>query len=49
MFRPVRTLFLMVLVFLAGVFFERYQHGERCAAAGGQLCRAFVPEQTDDR
>ncbi|SLN28184.1 hypothetical protein PEL8287_01266 [Roseovarius litorisediminis] len=37
MFRPVRTLFLMVLVFLAGVFFERYQHGERCAAAGGAV------------
>jgi len=41
--RPVRTLFLMALVFVAGVVFERRQHGQRCAEAGGHvaagLCR----------
>ncbi len=37
MFRPVRTLILMAAVFFAGVFYERFRHGERCAAAGGEM------------
>ncbi|RKT27929.1 hypothetical protein BXY70_3285 [Roseovarius halotolerans] len=43
MLRPVRTLILMVVLFSAGVFYERYQHLERCTEAGGTvsggLCR----------
>jgi hypothetical protein len=43
MFRPVRTLVLMAVLFLVGLFYERHQHQERCAAAGGTvengLCR----------
>ena len=42
-FRPIRTLILMGLVFVAGIIFERYQHKQRCAAAQGVaedgLCR----------
>ncbi|SFN92777.1 hypothetical protein SAMN04487859_111106 [Roseovarius lutimaris] len=42
-FRPIRTLVLMGLVFVAGIVFERYQHNQRCAAAEGitqdGLCR----------
>ncbi len=37
MFRPIRTLILLVVAFLAGIFFERYQHLERCTAAGGAV------------
>ena len=37
MFRPVRTLILMVVVFVSGLFYERYQHLERCEAAGGTV------------
>lgn len=37
MFRPIRTLFLMAMVFIAGIFYERSQHGERCVEAGGAM------------
>ncbi|MFO7770128.1 hypothetical protein HAT86_05200 [Roseovarius gahaiensis] len=37
MFRPIRTLILLAVVFLAGIFFERYQQLDRCTAAGGTL------------
>ena len=37
MLRPIRTLFLMVMVFFAGLMTERYQHGERCNLAGGTV------------
>ena len=37
MFRPVRTFITMAMVFIAGVFYERFQHGERCVAAGGEM------------
>lgn len=37
MFRPIRTLIMMALVFVAGIFYERAQHGERCVAAGGEM------------
>ncbi len=44
-FRPIRTLILMGLVFLAGIVFERYQHSQRCVAAQGVaqdgLCRGI--------
>lgn len=46
MLRPVRTLALMALVFVAGVLFERQQQAGRCAEAGGSfgggLCRGLV-------
>jgi ribose/xylose/arabinose/galactoside ABC-type transport system permease subunit len=45
MFRPIRLLFLIVLAFLTGVFMERQNVSEACAAAGGQmdagLCRGL--------
>ncbi len=45
MFRPIRTLVFMSLVFLAGIVFERYQHTQRCVAAQGiaqdGLCRGL--------
>jgi len=37
MFRPIRTIFLMVLVFLGGVFFERSQYSDRCTERGGEM------------
>lgn len=37
MFRPIRTLIMMAMVFISGVFYERYQHGERCVVAGGEM------------
>jgi len=37
MLRPIRTLLMMVVVFLAGYAFERYQHSTRCAQAGGHV------------
>lgn len=44
-FRPIRTLILMGLVFLAGIVFERYQHSQRCEIAKGVtqdgLCRGI--------
>ena len=43
MLRPVRTVIVMMVVFLAGLFYERHQQSARCAAAGGTvqdgLCR----------
>jgi hypothetical protein len=43
MFRPVRTLLLVLFAFAAGVFFERNAQREACAALGGAyaggLCR----------
>ncbi len=37
MFRPIRTLMVMAMVFVSGIFYERFQHGERCVAAGGEM------------
>ena len=41
MFRPIRTLFLMMLMFLTGIFYERYQHGIQCSEAGGRIIDEF--------
>ncbi len=37
MFGLIRLPILMLLAFLAGVFFERNQRAEACAAEGGDL------------
>ncbi|MDK3075667.1 hypothetical protein QO034_21605 [Sedimentitalea sp. JM2-8] len=37
MFRPVRTLLLLAIAFLAGVFYERQGVAERCEAGGGRI------------
>ncbi|WP_162797883.1 hypothetical protein SuNHUV7_08670 (plasmid) [Pseudoseohaeicola sp. NH-UV-7] len=43
MLRPVRTLIMLVAVFMAGVLFERSQNGQACDRLGGQfesgICR----------
>ena len=43
MFRPIRTLFLILIAFVAGLLFERSQTAEKCRALGGAysvgLCR----------
>lgn len=43
MFKPIRLLVLILLAFLAGVFFERRSTTEKCNLAGGSmdagLCR----------
>jgi len=46
MFRPIRTLILMAIVFMAGVFFERYQQLDRCTAAGGTLANGLCQGAT---
>lgn len=35
MFRLLRTLFLVMFAFVAGMLYERDGRGDRCAAAGG--------------
>lgn len=37
MFRPIRTLILILFAFVAGVFFERAAEGDRCLDRGGAL------------
>jgi len=37
MLRPVRTLIMMVAVFMAGVLFERSQNSKSCATLGGEF------------
>ncbi len=37
MFGIFRTLFLVTLAFLGGLFFERSQAGEACTQAGGDM------------
>lgn len=37
MFRPVRTLLLLLFAFVAGVFFEKAQQNETCTARGGEI------------
>lgn len=37
MLRPIRTLFLVVLAFLAGLFVERANHRDSCADRGGAM------------
>jgi len=37
LFRPVRTLILIVVAYQAGVFSERARQAERCAAVTGAL------------
>ncbi|WP_298920414.1 hypothetical protein [uncultured Roseobacter sp.] len=43
MFRPIRTLSLIFIAFLAGLLFERSRVSDDCVAAGGTmlagLCR----------
>jgi hypothetical protein len=43
MFRPVRTLLLVLVAFAAGIFFERNAQREACLGLGGTyaggLCR----------
>jgi hypothetical protein len=47
MFRPIRTLILLLLAFVSGVFFERLNHTDRCLDRGGMvlddLCFGLVP------
>ncbi|WGW04264.1 hypothetical protein [Tropicibacter oceani] len=35
MFRPVRLVVLLMIAFVAGIFFERNSQAEACAALGG--------------
>ena len=46
MFKPVRMLLLILVAFLAGVFFERNNTSEKCTASGGVmdagLCRGAL-------
>lgn len=37
MFRPVRTILLMMFTFVAGVFYERATYKETCANRGGEI------------
>ncbi|WP_238840843.1 hypothetical protein [Roseobacter cerasinus] len=37
MLRPIRTLFLLLLAFLAGLFVERANHRDSCLDRGGTL------------
>ncbi len=37
MFRPIRTLIMMVMVYFAGIMTERFMHGDRCLDAGGAM------------
>ncbi len=41
MFRPIRTIFLLLLVFFAGLAFEKYQHSDRCIASGGTVTQGL--------
>jgi hypothetical protein len=41
MFRLIRILFLILIAFLGGIFFERAQVRELCGAAGGTLTRGL--------
>jgi len=50
MFRPIRTLFLIGLAFLGGVFFERNTAREACLEAGAtwDTASCYGLEKTDD-
>ena len=37
MFRPIRTLMLLLFAFVAGVLFEKAQTNEACDARGGSM------------
>jgi hypothetical protein len=37
MFRPIRTLILILVAFLAGVLYERSQQADKCLARGAHL------------
>lgn len=37
MFRPVRTLIILLVAFVAGLFYERNLQNERCIERGGQM------------
>ncbi|MBW4709291.1 hypothetical protein KX928_15980 [Roseobacter sp. YSTF-M11] len=43
LFRPIRTLIVIVIAFMAGLLFERSRISDSCATAGGTmlagLCR----------
>ena len=45
MFRPVRTLILIAVAFLAGVFYERNGHLERCEAGGGRIANGICVDE----
>ena len=36
-FRPIRSILLIGTTFLAGVAYEKYNHSDRCLAAGGHI------------
>ena len=46
-FRPIRGILLIGTTFLAGVAYEKYNHSDRCLAAGGHvtfgLCKGARP------
>ncbi|WP_298974749.1 hypothetical protein [uncultured Roseobacter sp.] len=37
MFRPIRTLILIVVAFVTGIFFERAAHRDACVDRGGAM------------
>ena len=41
MFGLIRTAILLLVAFVAGLFFERSQAGEACQAEGGTLVRGI--------
>ena len=41
MFGLIRTAILVLIAFVAGLFFERNQAGEACASEGGDMVRGF--------
>lgn len=47
MFRLIRTLFLVLIAFAGGLFFERSETRTACIEAGGQvsggICRGVAP------
>lgn len=41
LFRPVRTLFIILIAFVAGIFFERQSHADQCLDLGGKMKNGF--------
>lgn len=41
LFRPFRTLFIILIAFVAGVIYERQSHTDRCLDLGGSIQNGF--------
>lgn len=41
LFRPVRTIVIILLAFVAGVVFERQSHADQCLDLGGKMENGF--------